>query len=160
MVTVVRSVFVIIPASVCAAANVFRNCYKSKPWNIVKEQYTRRENAKIVYCCKTHRPKASFSCVLLVQKLYLDATGSLLRMFNIYVQSHDSSVGMALGYGVDDWGSWGSISGGDWEFFSSPPCPRVQNGSGAHPASYTRDTGGSFPGDKAAGEWSWPLTSI
>jgi hypothetical protein len=27
----------------------------------------------------------------------------------------------------------------------------VQNGSGAHPASYTMGTGGSFPGDKAAG---------
>jgi hypothetical protein len=27
----------------------------------------------------------------------------------------------------------------------------VQNGSGAHPASYPVGTGGSFPGDKAAG---------
>jgi len=37
---------------------------------------------------------------------------------------------------------------------------RVQNGSGAHPASYLRGTRGSFPGNKAAGAWSWPLTSI
>jgi hypothetical protein len=37
---------------------------------------------------------------------------------------------------------------------------RVQNGSGAHPASYPVDTRGSFSGDKAAGAWSWPLTSI
>jgi hypothetical protein len=36
----------------------------------------------------------------------------------------------------------------------------VQNGSGAHPASYPMCTRGSFPGDKAAKEWSWPLTSI
>jgi hypothetical protein len=28
---------------------------------------------------------------------------------------------------------------------------RVQNGSGAHPASYPVGTGGSFPGGKAAG---------
>jgi len=28
---------------------------------------------------------------------------------------------------------------------------RVQNGSGAHPASYLMGTGGSFPGGKAAG---------
>jgi hypothetical protein len=28
---------------------------------------------------------------------------------------------------------------------------RVQNGSGAHPASYPMGTGGSFPGSKAAG---------
>jgi len=33
-------------------------------------------------------------------------------------------------------------------------------GSGAHPASYPMGTGGSFLGGKAAGSWSWPLTSI
>jgi hypothetical protein len=32
----------------------------------------------------------------------------------------------------------------------------VQNGSGAHPASYPTGTRGSFPGGKAAGAWSWP----
>jgi hypothetical protein len=32
---------------------------------------------------------------------------------------------------------------------------RVQNGSGAHPASYPMATGGSFPGP-----WSWPRTSV
>jgi hypothetical protein len=36
---------------------------------------------------------------------------------------------------------------------------RVQTGCGAHPASYPMDTRGSFPGGKAAGAWSWPLTS-
>jgi hypothetical protein len=30
---------------------------------------------------------------------------------------------------------------------------RVQNGSGAHPASYPAGTGGSFPGGKVAGAW-------
>jgi hypothetical protein len=33
------------------------------------------------------------------------------------------------------------------ENFSSTPC--VQDGSGAHPASYPIGTGGSFPGGKA-----------
>jgi len=37
---------------------------------------------------------------------------------------------------------------------------RVQNGSGAHPASYPLGTGMSFPWGKAAGAWSWPLTSV
>jgi hypothetical protein len=37
---------------------------------------------------------------------------------------------------------------------------RVQNGSGAHPASYPMGTKGSFPGGKVAGAWSWPLTPI
>jgi hypothetical protein len=37
---------------------------------------------------------------------------------------------------------------------------RVQNGSGAHTASYPMGTRSSFPGGKTAGVWSWPLTSI
>jgi hypothetical protein len=36
------------------------------------------------------------------------------------VKSRDSSVGIALGYGLDD---RGSIPGGCWEFFSKPPRP-------------------------------------
>jgi hypothetical protein len=35
----------------------------------------------------------------------------------------------------------------------------VQTGSGVHPTSYPMGTGGPFPGGKAAGAWSWPLTS-
>jgi hypothetical protein len=35
----------------------------------------------------------------------------------------------------------------------------VQTGSGVHPTSYTMGTKGTFPGGKAAGEWSWPATS-
>jgi hypothetical protein len=35
----------------------------------------------------------------------------------------------------------------------------VQTGSGVHPTSYPTDTEGSFPGSKAAGAVSWPLTS-
>jgi hypothetical protein len=45
-----------------------------------------------------------------------------------------------------------------WEQDFSP-LHLVQTGSGAHPASYPMDTGGAFPGGKAAGAWSWPLTS-
>jgi hypothetical protein len=37
---------------------------------------------------------------------------------------------------------------------------RVQTGFGAHPTSYPMCTWGSFPRGKAAGPWSWPLTSI
>jgi len=37
---------------------------------------------------------------------------------------------------------------------------RIQNGSGAHPASYPMGTRGSFPAGKAAGPWSWQPTSI
>jgi hypothetical protein len=37
---------------------------------------------------------------------------------------------------------------------------RVQTGPGVHPASYPMGTRGSYSGGKAAGAWSWTLTSI
>jgi hypothetical protein len=36
----------------------------------------------------------------------------------------------------------------------------AQTGSGAYLASYPLGAGGTFPWDKAAGAWSWPLNSI
>jgi hypothetical protein len=60
-----------------------------------------------------------------------------------------SSVGIALGYGLDDWDSRVRFSA-EAGNFSLPH--RVQNGSGAHPASYPMGTRGCFPGSKAAGE--------
>jgi hypothetical protein len=70
--------------------------------------------------------------------------------------SRDSSVGIALGYGLDDRGCRIRFSAGAGNFSLHH---RVQNGSGAHPA-YPVVTRGSFPGGKAVGAWSWPLTSI
>jgi hypothetical protein len=63
-------------------------------------------------------------------------------------KSHDSSVGIALGYGLDDRGSRVRNSAGAGNLSLQH---RVQNGSGAHPASYPMGTKGSFPGGKAAG---------
>jgi hypothetical protein len=71
-------------------------------------------------------------------------------------KSRDSSVGIALGYGLDDRGSRFRYPTGTGNFSLHH---RVQNGSGAHPASYPMDSGGSFPGSKTAGVWSWPLPS-
>jgi hypothetical protein len=71
-------------------------------------------------------------------------------------KSHDSSVGIALGYGLDGRGSrvrFPLKAGNSLHH-------RVQNGSGAHPASYPMGNRDSFPGGKVAGAWSWPLTSI
>jgi hypothetical protein len=56
----------------------------------------------------------------------------ILNLNFIHLVSRDSAVGIATAYGLDD------------RRF-------VQTGSGAHPASYLVGTGGSFPGDKAAG---------
>jgi hypothetical protein len=59
-----------------------------------------------------------------------------------------SSVGIALGYELDDRGSRVRFPAGAGNFSLHY---RVQNGSRAHPASYPRGTRGSFPGSKAAG---------
>jgi hypothetical protein len=63
-------------------------------------------------------------------------------------KSPDSSVGIALGYGLDDRASKVRFPVGAGHF---SVYYRVQNGTGAHPASYPRGTRGSFPGGKAAG---------
>jgi hypothetical protein len=75
----------------------------------------------------------------------------------VCVKSRHSSVGIALGYGLDYRGSSVRFPAGAENF---PLHHRVQNGSGAHPASYPIGTRGCIPGGKAAGAWSWPLTSI
>jgi hypothetical protein len=73
------------------------------------------------------------------------------------MKSRDSSVCIALDYGLDDRGSRVRFPAGAGNFSLHHS---VQKGSGAHPASYPTKTRGFFPGSKAAGAWSWPLTSI
>jgi hypothetical protein len=51
------------------------------------------------------------------QKWNLELTPSWSHIFH---SVHDRSVGIALGYGLDD---RGSIPGRGWEFFSKPPRP-------------------------------------
>jgi hypothetical protein len=62
------------------------------------------------------------------------------------IQSLDSSVGIALGYELGDRGSRVQFpaAAGDFSLHH-----RVQNGSGAKPASYPISIRGSFPGSKA-----------
>jgi hypothetical protein len=68
------------------------------------------------------------------------------------MKSRDSSVGIALGYGLDDWDSRVRFPTGAGNFSLHH---RVRNGSWAHPASYatgTRDylsLGVKRPGRKA-----------
>jgi hypothetical protein len=63
-------------------------------------------------------------------------------------KSRDSSVGVALGYGLDDRSSRVRFPAGAGNFSLHHG---VQNGSGAHPASYPMGTRGSFPGVKRLG---------
>jgi hypothetical protein len=62
------------------------------------------------------------------------------------VRDRGSTVGIATGYGLDT-GVEVRVPVG-YAVFTSP---HLLTGSGAHPASYTMGTGGSFPEDKAAG---------
>jgi hypothetical protein len=77
--------------------------------------------------------------------------------FTLHYRSRDSSVALALGYGLDDRGSRVRFQARAGNFSLHH---RIQNGSGAHPASYPMGTRGSFSGCKVAEAWSWPLTSI
>jgi hypothetical protein len=78
-------------------------------------------------------------------------------MYIYTVNIRRSSVSKATGYGLDDRMIGGSIPGGAGNFSLHH---HVQTGSGAHLASYSTGTGGSFPEGKAAGSWSWSLTSV
>jgi hypothetical protein len=69
-------------------------------------------------------------------------------LFDYQTKSRDSSVGIAMGYGLDDRGSRFLFPAGAGNFSLHH---RVQDGSGAHPASYPMGNKGSFPGGKAAG---------
>jgi hypothetical protein len=93
------------------------------------------------------------AAMFLLLKPCLEMSGKFPVLHNL-AKSRDSSVGIALGYGLDDQGSRVRFQAGAGNF----SLHRVQNGSGTHPASYPMGTRGS--GDKAAGAWSWPLTSI
>jgi hypothetical protein len=72
----------------------------------------------------------------------------ILYRLILQFKSCDSSVGIALSYGLDDRGSRVRFAAeaGNFSLHHS-----VQNGSGAQPASYPMGTRGSFSGGKAAG---------
>jgi hypothetical protein len=55
---------------------------------------------------------------------------------------------VALAYGLDDWGSRVRFPAGAG---NSSLHHRIQNGSGAHPASFPMGSRGSLPGGKVAG---------
>jgi hypothetical protein len=77
-----------------------------------------------------------------------DEVWNMENICTLLEKSHDSSVSIALGYRLDDWGSRVQFLVGARNF-SLHHC--IQNSSGAHPASYPMGTRGSFPGGKAAG---------
>jgi hypothetical protein len=73
------------------------------------------------------------------------------RDFNIIIPGQWYSAELQAGWS----GAWVTAGAGNFSLHH-----RVQTGSGAHPVSYPMGRRGSLPGGKAAGAWSWPLTSI
>jgi hypothetical protein len=67
-------------------------------------------------------------------------------------------AGIAQWYSARLWAGWSGV----WVLARvgnfSLHC-HIQTGSGSHPTSCPMVTRGSLPGGKAAGVWSWPLTS-
>jgi hypothetical protein len=76
------------------------------------------------------------------------APGNKIEMNVRIRKSRDSSVGIALGYGLDDRGFRVPFPAGARNFSLHH---RVQTGSGVRPPSYPVGTKGSFPGGKVAG---------
>jgi hypothetical protein len=96
-----------------------------------------------------------YSLVISISSLLMMSPSSILFISPLTIshsssptESRDSSVGITLGYRLADRGSRIRFPVGAGNF-SLHHC--VQNGSGAHPASYPVGTRGSFPGGKAAG---------
>jgi hypothetical protein len=71
-----------------------------------------------------------------------------VRIFILCTLNQDSSVGIALGYGLDDRGSSVRFPAGAGNFSLHH---RVLNGSGTHPASYSMGNRGFFLGVKQPG---------
>jgi hypothetical protein len=72
-----------------------------------------------------------------------------------HIRSRESAAVIANGYGLDGRGVRVRVPVG--ARFSSLHV--VETGSGAHAVSYPVRAGGIFTWGKAAGEWSWTLTS-
>jgi hypothetical protein len=92
-----------------------------------------------------------FACLSSVLQVE-NTVASFLQSHFLYMvkdnKIRDSSVGTALGYGLDDRGSRVRFPAGAGNFSLHH---RVQNSSWVHPASYPMGTRGFFPAGRAAG---------
>jgi len=116
------------------------------PWNVDSEtaavaatRWTVEEHAPKICCTKLQHLVASYRWLAV---RVLVSWGSLHPFGNKFSPA------------LDD---WGSIPGWMWEFFSSTPCP---DRLWSPPSLLCKGYIGLFLWGKAAGAWSWPLTSI
>jgi hypothetical protein len=81
--------------------------------------------------------------VYCIANVYIVKNHEILVIYYVLRKSRDNSVGIALGYGLDDRGSRVRFPAGAVNFSLHH---RIKNSSGVHPASYLMGTRGSFPG--------------
>jgi hypothetical protein len=112
-----------------------------------------RYEVKLFLCLAKH--DAMKTCPVLTTHKTMKTQGGVEVLLHIVLtsalyegESRDNSVGIALGYGLDDRGSRIRFPEGAGNFSLHH---RVQNGSGDHPAFYPMGTRGFFPGGKVAG---------
>jgi hypothetical protein len=86
--------------------------------------------------------------------IYYMSCMRFLNLTSVEYGSLDSSISVATACSLE---GRGSVPGRGKGFLYTPQRPDRLWG---HPVSYPMGTGGSFPEGKAAGVWSWPLTSI
>jgi hypothetical protein len=123
-------------------------------WNFITnlKQGLWKQSFHIISCNSLH-PRDGDKCHRTVWRFFNRPRqyGMFWNNWKLY-KTRDSSVGIALGYGLEERGSRVRFPAGAGNFSLHH---RVQTGSGTHPASYPTGTRGTFPG-----AWSWPLTSI
>jgi hypothetical protein len=119
-------------------------------WCCVPVGYTTQWLVSSLWLTKHHAMKAYWAW-------RYSTTHSLPRQLKEVSGQVHGPAAFLLGYGQDDRSSRVRFPARAGNFSLHH---HVRNGSGAHPASYPMDTGGSFPWSKAAAAWSWPLTSI
>jgi hypothetical protein len=100
------------------------------------------------YKCNFYLNHVILRCIINECKGALPFRQALTLECLLISNSRDSSVGIALDYGLDDRDSKVRFPVGAGNFSLHH---HVQNGSGAHPASYPMGTRGAFPGGKATG---------
>jgi hypothetical protein len=97
-----------------------------------------------VFPSVSHSSRQSVTCSV----LFNDDVSDAYYIPSNEMMSRDSSVGIALGYGLDHRDSRVRFPAGAGNFSLHHS---VQNGSGAHPASYPMGTWGSFPEGRVTG---------
>jgi hypothetical protein len=131
----IRRIFCVSPETYVSSLFAFINMALSPPFHGVY-----RIPTATLHDVTTHKTSTSILSAVKTSILALQGSEYGLHL--------DSSVGIALGYGLDDRGSRVRLPAGAGNFSLHH---RIQNGSGAHSASYPMGTRGSILGVKRPG---------